>query len=320
MKKSKILRVIAMVMAVSVCAAFMAACNKDKGNNGLTGNENDPSSNIVRAVGRESGSGTRTAFLELVTNNEGKSLDEALEEGATLSTVVSEANGTSAVITAVAQRYDTVGYISLGSLSEHADEVKALTVNGVVANEANILAGSYKLARPFVLAYQQSVYDGNDLVRNLIQFIESSEGQAIIAQEGYICDPDLEIQTYVPYAGSETSLTINGSTSVGPLMKVLVEAFISKNTGKLTASSITISETGSGDGIAAATDGTAQIGMSSRALKDEEKTVLKEHKIADDGIAVIVKAGSTMENVTFDQLYTLYLNGTGIENPNKAAA
>lgn len=316
MKKS-IFRAVAMVMAVSVCAVFMAACNKD---NETTGSENDPTSNITSAIEREAGSGTRTAFLELVENSEGKTLDEALEEGAQLSTVVSGQKGTDAVITAVAQRYDTIGYISLGSYLANTDSVQALMVNGVVANTENILGGTYKLARPFNLAYKQSVYDSNDLVRNLIQFIESEKGQEIIEENGYICDPNLEIQTYEPYNGSETSLTINGSTSVGPLMVKLVEAFVEENTGKLTANSISIQQTGSGDGITAATEGRADIGMSSRALKDEEKESLVEHKIADDGIAVIVKAGSTMENVTFDQLYNLYLNGTAIENPNKDEA
>ena len=75
---------------------------------------------------------------------------------------------------------------------------------------------------------------------------------------------------------------------------------------------ITITGSGSGAGIADAQEGRNSIGMSSRALTDEEKTTLTERQIATDGIAVIVKKGSELENVTFDRIYNLYINGTPI--------
>lgn len=297
--KKKILA-IGLAAAMSVTAVgLMAGCG---GNGG-----DDTAADIIAAVAREPGSGTRSAFDELVANSEGTTIDDALESGS-LASIVSEESSTAAVITNVGRLYGMIGYASLGSYLENTDTVQAVNVNGVEATTENILSGDYELSRPFMLCYRD--YDAlSDLAKNLISFIESEAGQAIIGED-YINLPDLDVQDYTAYNGSETTLTITGSTSVEPLMQDLVQAFENANPGN--NFTITITGSGSGAGIADAQAGRNAFGMSSRALTDAEKETLTERQIATDGIAVIVKRGSEITNVTFDQLYNLYINGTPI--------
>ena len=306
--KKKLFAVGLAAIVGTIGIAALAGCGGNKAN------ANDPAADITRAVARESASGTRGAFDELVENKDGKTIDDALGEGKPLASCVEENNNTAGVITSVAQAYGKIGYVSLGSYLVNTDTVQALKVEGVEATTANVLNGSYKLSRPFNICYQD--YDKlSDLAKNLIDYIESEAGQKIIGED-YINLPEgtgegqVEIKDYTPYAGTETSLQITGSTSVGPLMKELVEAFEKANpNNKFT---ITITENGSGEGIKAAQDNEKTIGMASRALKAEELETLTGHQIATDGIAVIAKKGSEVENVTFDQLYNLYMNGTPI--------
>lgn len=299
--KKKILA-IGMAAAMTVTAVgLMAGC----GGNG----EEETAADIVAAVSREAGSGTRSAFDELVASADGTTIDDALESGS-LASVVSEESSTAAVISNVARAYGILGYASLGSYLENTDTVQAVNVEGVEATTENILSGDYELSRPFVLCYKS--YDAlSDLAKNLISFIESTEGQEIVGED-YINLPEVEeaATAYKAYTGSETSLVITGSTSVEPLMQDLVAAFEAANPNN--NFTITITGSGSGAGIADAQEGRNSIGMSSRALTDEEKTTLTERQIATDGIAVIVKKGSELENVTFDQIYNLYINGTPI--------
>ncbi|MGE5632870.1 MAG: phosphate ABC transporter substrate-binding protein [Caulobacteraceae bacterium] len=98
-----------------------------------------------------------------------------------------------------------------------------------------------------------------------------------------------------------TSITINGSTSVQPLAEELAKAYRSKNSN----ATIDIQAGGSGVGIKSAMDGVVDIGMSSRDLKPEEKT-LKEFKIAIDGIAVIVNPANGVTNLTTEQIKKIY--------------
>ena len=204
--------------------------------------------------------------------------------------------------------YDTLGYISLGSLAPNADKVQAVKVEGVDATVENVVNKSYKLSRPFNLVWNEQRFNANDLAVNFVNFIESEAGQEIIGEEGYVTVSGLQIKTYTAYTGTKTVLNITGSTSVEPLMRKFVAAYTELNPGI----TVNIDAQGSGQGITGAQEGTNDIGMSSRDLKSSE-TGIVSHKIADDGIAVIVKKGSKLTNVTFDQLFNLYMKGTAIE-------
>lgn len=134
----------------------------------------------ITVVSREDGSGTRGAFVELMgieQKNEAGEKEDMTRGDAEIS------NSTNGVMMSVAGNVDAIGYISLGSLN---DTVKALDVNGVECSVAGIKSGDYVVARPFNVCYQQAKLDGNAAAKDLIAFIESDDGQKIIADNGYI--------------------------------------------------------------------------------------------------------------------------------------
>jgi phosphate transport system substrate-binding protein len=104
-------------------------------------------------------------------------------------------------------------------------------------------------------------------------------------------------------SSNSNKITISGSTSVGPVVEILGEDFEAKNEGV----SIEVQQIGSSAGIKNAIDGTSQIGMASRDLKDEEKAAgLKETQIAIDGIAVITNKNNGVKDLTLEQVKDIY--------------
>ena len=104
-------------------------------------------------------------------------------------------------------------------------------------------------------------------------------------------------------SGSRSSkITVSGSTSVGPTMEILAEDYQKEND----TTTIEVQQVGSSAGITNTIDGTSQIGMSSRDLKDEEKSELKEYQIAIDGIAVITNSANKVKDLTLDQVKDIY--------------
>jgi len=118
----------------------------------------------IAVISREPGSGTRSAFEELVK------FQDQLVKGAT------EFDGTGAIIAAVSSNPDAIGYISLGSLN---DTIKALNVGGVAATNANVVNGSYKIARPFILVTRKGVALNKE-TQAFVDWIMSSAGQTIV--------------------------------------------------------------------------------------------------------------------------------------------
>ena len=99
------------------------------------------------------------------------------------------------------------------------------------------------------------------------------------------------------------SVSTNGSTSMEKVIGALSKQFMADNSGV----SVTYDPTGSGAGIEAASNGSADIGLASRALKDEEKAGgLTETVVALDGIAVIVNAGSKVEDLSVEQIAKIF--------------
>lgn len=130
------------------------------------GGKNEP----IVVVGRESGSGTRGAFEELL-------------EVEDLCDYAQEIDSTGGVLSTVANTGGAIGYISLDVID---DSVTIMAIDGVVASEENIVAGDYMLSRPFVMATKGAVSEQNELVQAFFEYIESEEGQAIIKQVGLI--------------------------------------------------------------------------------------------------------------------------------------
>lgn len=124
----------------------------------------------IVVVGREAGSGTRSAFEELLE----------LKDKCKYS---NELDSTGAVMAKVASTPGAIGYVSLDVLD---DTVKAVKLEGTEATEENIKAGSYFLSRPFVMATKGEVSEQSDLVKALFDYIHSEEGQEIIKAVGLI--------------------------------------------------------------------------------------------------------------------------------------
>lgn len=248
----------------------------------------------ITVVSREDGSGTRGAFVELMGIEQKNEAGEKEDMTRGDAEIINSTNG---VIMSVAGNVDAIGYISLGSLN---DTVKAVDVNGVEVTVDNIKSGEYMVARPFNLCYQQAKLDGNAAASDFVKYIMSKEGQQLISDNGYIAVDTTD--SYSP-SGVTGAVSVNGSTSVGPVMEKLAEAYKALNPDV----AIDVQQTGSGAGITSATEGSCDIGMSSRDLKQEEiEAGLTPLKIADDGIAVIVNLDNPVEDITSDEIMKIY--------------
>ena len=271
----KMRNILAAVLSAGLMAASLTGC---------AGGERK-----ITVVSREDGSGTRSAFVELM-----EVVDADGKDATTPSAEIN--NSTNGVMMSVSGNPDAIGYISLGSLN---DTVKAVKVDGVEASADNVKNGVYAVARPFEICYKEENLD--DLAKDFISFIMSKDGQQIIADNHYIAvNSD---KTYTP-AGLKGTISVNGSTSVGPVMEKLAAKYQELNSGAV----VQIQQTGSGAGITAVTSDACNIGMSSRALKQAELDKgLSELKIADDGIAVIVHKDNKVDNLTSEQIKKIYL-------------
>lgn len=260
---------------------------------------------ITAAIARESSSGTRSAFDELVKNTDGTSIETALAT-ANLAGCVSETSSTAAVVTEIAGSKTTLGYISLGSVAANADKIKAVKVEGVEATTENIVSGSYVLSRPFNIIYQ-SEENLSEAAKDFLSYLMSEEGQSVVEEQGYIALTAVRT-SYTAGEGISGTVNISGSTSVQPLMLKLAAAYMQLNSGV----TVKVEGGGSGVGVSDALSGAVDFGMASRDLKSSETGVVAQ-KLADDGIAVIVHKDCALTNVTLDQLYNLYINGTKIK-------
>lgn len=256
---------------------------------------NSDSSETINLVSRENGSGTRGSFIEIVGVLEKDSLGNEMD--LTYEEAIIQ-NSTAGVMTTVTGDKYAIGYISLGSLN---DMVKALKVDGVEATSENLQKGSYKISRPFNIVYKDGL---NPLGMDFINFILSPQGQDIVVEEGYV-----QVSNDLPgYTSSKVqgNLLVVGSTSVTPVMEKLAERYEELNPG----ASIEIQSTGSSAGIQSAIEGSTDIGMASRELKDSEKESLTYKAIAIDGIAIIVNKENPIDNISISDIKSIYMGET----------
>lgn len=245
---------------------------------------------------REDGSGTRGAFIELF------GVEEKAADGTKVDNTTVEANitnSTAVMMTSVAGDPYAIGYISLGSLN---DAVKAAKIDGAEATTENVANGSYKVARPFNIVTKDGL---SDVAKDFVDYIMSAEGQDIIEQNGYIKID----QNAAAYAGSkpEGKIVVAGSSSVSPVMEKLKEAYLAVNTN----ADIEIQTSDSTTGVTSTQEGICDIGMASRDLKDTE-TGVTATTIAQDGIAVIVNNENPVENLTSDQVKSIFTGETTV--------
>ena len=241
----------------------------------------------ITVMSREDGSGTRGAFVEL-TGVEQDDVDMT-----TVDAVIT--NSTAVMLTSVAGDPAAIGYVSMGSLNE---TVKAVSVDGNAATVEGIKDGSYTLARPFVVTTYGEV---GEIAQDLLNYIMSAEGQAIINEEGYIAIDDAA-EAYTA-AGVSGEITVGGSSSVTPVMEKLAEAYMALNPDV----TVVVQQSDSTTGVTGTIEGTVDLGMASRALKaEEEEQGVVGTTIAMDGIAVIVNLENDTENLTTEQIMNIY--------------
>lgn len=284
------------VLAVS---AFAGCGGAKSSSNGSSDAGSDAAkfdaSKTISVVTREEGSGTRDAFTEL-TGVLVKDGDNKTDNTTTSAVTI---NSTEAVITNVKDNEAAIGYISLGSLN---DTVKALKIGGVEATADNVKSGDYAVSRPFNIAYKGEL---SDVAQDFVDYIMSSDGQKIVSDNGYVT-----VSENAAYSGKKPSgkISVAGSSSVSPVMEKLAEAYQKVNTN----AKVEIQTSDSSAGMQSAMGGTCDIGMASRDLKDEEKSALKVETIAKDGIAVIVNNANTCDDLTLDQVKSIYTGETTV--------
>lgn len=284
------------VLAVS---AFAGCGSASSSSNGSSDAGSDAAkfdaSKTISVVTREEGSGTRDAFTEL-TGVLVKDGDNKTDNTTTSAVTI---NSTEAVITNVKDNDAAIGYISLGSLN---DTVKALKIGGVEATADNVKSGDYAVSRPFNIAYKGEL---SDVAQDFVDYIMSSDGQKIVSDNGYVT-----VSENAAYSGKNPSgkISVAGSSSVSPVMEKLAEAYQKVNTN----AKVEIQTSDSSAGMQSAMGGTCDIGMASRDLKDEEKSALKVETIAKDGIAVIVNNANTCDDLTLDQVKSIYTGETTV--------
>lgn len=292
MKLKKFLAVAAIIAMTAVSAAGCGSKEEttDGGQDTKTETSWD-SSNDISVVSREDGSGTRGAFIELFGVEEkdenGERMDMTTEEAAIT-------NSTSVMINTVAGNEYAIGYISLASLD---DNVKAVKIDGAEATVDNIKSGSYKIQRPFNIVTKDGL---SDVAQDFVNYIMSTEGQQIVEDNNGIPMDDVK-----PYEGNGASgkVVVSGSSSVSPIMEKLKEAYLAVNTG----AEIEIQTNDSTTGVTSVIDGLCDIGMASRELKDTEtEQGVTATVIALDGIAVIVNNDSAVDELSSEQVKSIY--------------
>ena len=290
----KMKKFIAMMATVAMVAGLAVGCgggSDAEGGEGGASGEFDSSMDIT-IVSREDGSGTRGAFIELF------GIEEEQEDGEKVDMTTEAAqitNSTSVMLTTVAGDEYAIGYVSLGSLD---DSVKAVKIDGAEATADNVKSGDYKVSRPFNIATKADL--NNPTATDFIAFIMSEEGQAVVAEEGYIPLDGVEA-----YAGDAPAgkVVVGGSSSVSSVMEKLIEAYAKVNP----EAEIELQTTDSTTGMENAIAGSYDIGMASREVKDEELAEgLEAQVIATDGIAVVVNNANPTEDLTSDQVKAIY--------------
>lgn len=302
-------KVIAITLTAMMAAGMLAGCgNSDSSSSTATDSTTADASastdntaaagdfsGAISVISREDGSGTRGAFIELFGVEEKNDAGEKVDNTTVDAQIT---NNTSVMMSTVAGNQYAIGYISLGSLN---DEVKALQIDGAEATAENVENGSYKVSRPFNIVTKDGLSaDAQDFV----DYILSTEGQQVVSDDGYIAIKDTKA-----YEGSCSGekVVVAGSSSVTPLMEKLKEAYAAVNSN----ANIEVQQSDSTTGITSASDGLCDIGMASRDLKDEEKSLgLTATVIATDGIAVIVNKENSTENLTSDQVKSIYVGET----------
>ena len=271
----KKLLVLASVMMLSI-TLVLGACGSAEFN----------SAKNISVTTREDGSGTKSAFMEIV----------GLKGKADPANVIQQ-NSVAGILSEVKSNKYAIAYESLGYVT---GDVKMLKVDGVAATVQNINNGTYKISRPLSIVYKESTL-ANDVNNAFFAFLQSSDAQKIIKDEGYVSVSD-NAAAYTIIGSLSGTINVSGSTSLKPLMDELVKKFKDLQPNIR----VNVAGGGSGQGYSDAKDNVCEFGMISETFDSAKATGCTSLMVCKDGIAVIVHKDNPLENITMEQLKNIY--------------
>lgn len=293
------------LVAAATLTFSMAACGGSNDQSGDTvnqdGSNGTPSTELasgaIDVVSREAGSGTRSAFEEIIGFN-GDDQDPL-----TANATIKDGNGV--VATYVEGNDASIGYVSFVTLHENADKIKGLTVDGIEPTSENVLSGEYSVARPFKMVYMEE--NITDVERAFIDFLASTDGLEILEAEGTIVDTtNAEAFDMSKYGDLSGNMIMGGSTSTEEAVKAAANEF----KALFPKVTFTYNSTASSAGVKNATDGTYTLGFASREIKDSElEAGIQEVTLCMDGIALVVNPSNSLADISKEQIKEVY---TGI--------
>lgn len=279
-------------LGTALVVALSAACLAGCGSKGAEGTTAAGNGSAITVLSREDGSGTRGAFIELF------GIQEENESGEKVDMTTADAgitNSTSVMMSSVANDVNAIGYISLGSLN---DTVKAVKIDGAEASVENVENGTYGIVRPFNIVVKEG--EIKPVAQDFINYVMSADGQAVVEDNGYIA---VSNQPAFTSDNSEGKIVIGGSSSVSPVMEKLAEAYEQVNP----KADVELQTTDSTTGVSSTVEGSYDIGMASREIKEEETAQgVVGMKIAQDGIAVVVNQENAQEELSSDQVKGIF--------------
>ena len=273
--KRKVIAIALAAMTLISCAV-MQSCQKS----GFDAGKN------ISVVAREDGSGTKSAFMEII----------GLKGKSDVSGVII-ATGTAGVLAEVKSNPLAIAYESLGYVT---DDVKKLKIDGVEATVENIKNGTYKIARPLRVVYKPATVE-NSVNAAYLKFLQSDAAQKIVSAEGYVALVD-NAQAYSPDSSLSGTINISGSTSLQPLMIKLAAKFQELQSGV----SVTVAGGGSGQGYKNAEAGVSEVGKISESFNSEKAPDCVSYEVAKGGIAVIVNKDNTQDSISLITLKNIY--------------
>lgn len=267
-----------------LCLSLLCGCGRSNNT------DFDPDEEIG-VFSREDGSGTRSAFVHLF-GIEQQGSNGIVHDRTVRSAVIT--NSTAVMLTAIAGDRYAIGYVSFSSL---CSGVKAVSIDGAAATIENVKNGTYSIVRPLCITSRSKL---SPQAADFIDFIMSERGQSVIEDNGYAAISEGSDYTGGNVAGK---IIISGSSSVAPVMEKLKEVYCLNNPNV----TIELQQSDSSTGILNTIDGTCDIGMSSRELKNTEiESGITERVIAIDAIAVIVSCQNSLEGLTSRQVRDIF--------------
>ena len=233
----------------------------------------------ITAISREDGSGTKAEFENLIH----------LQQNAS----DTEADSTENMINQISASKGAIGYAAFSSVKD-TKETKILSVDGIQPSADTIKNGSYPLCREYLLAYTGELSEAET---DFLAYIRTA-GQQIVEQ---FCVPAGKTNTFLSDQSSGI-IRINGSSSAAPILTSLAEDYQKYNKHV----QILLETTDSTSGLNAALEGSCDLAMTSRALKDYEKELLNTQVIGKDAIAVLVQAENPVQNLSEEQILKIY--------------